>query len=447
MRLEHLTHYTDHDSKIHVFVKSFISHRRTKWVTFAKYFQGYSIRVEKFNRYSSPTDFLKGTPHYDTLEQNKFTIDMNDSLGAEARQVEQQAKGKKRKRVRSAVTSRLFGLGLEEGRILPSAGHPGVLAQTMIRFFKDGWTTGRCLELQVTPRAPRRPPRAPPLKGPPPQGYSLIETHRRVLKLEHFISGKEFPAEGLAALRAQAFSQRKYILADPTTLCLPLLLGHMRGGFDLQDNAAYRLRALATSIRGLVVYGSEITRLVREHLSGALLAGASDCLFDWPFTFLPDGLSSILSEGLPMTDSDQIITRRIEKEQVRARPIRPACGPGLKRARVAGRPPRAHPDQEDPVVQPARRHVRAHVRGRGRALGHRHLFGRVHAAPAPDPEHARGQLRPRGLPVAAPAPRRPGRGGPSRPGPSRPGPSVSAGRECPAPSVSAGPGVNARPRV
>ena len=145
-----------------------------------------------------------------------------------------------------------------------------------------------------------------------------MEAHRRVLRLEHFLSDKDVPVSDAAALRARAFAPGKYILVDPVTLCLPLLLGHLRGSFSVQDNAGYRSRAVLASIRALVAYGSELTRLIRQHLSEPRQGEAEPWLMELPFTFLPQGMRAAFTDGLAGIEPEQIVARRLEKEQVDA---------------------------------------------------------------------------------------------------------------------------------
>lgn len=139
------------------------------------------------------------------------------------------------------------------------------------------------------------------------------------MRLEQFLSDDQYaPTPEIAALRARAFAPDKYILVDPVTLCLPLLLGNLRGSFDVQDNAGYRSRAVLASIQTLIQYGSELTQLIRQRLSEDLQREAEPWLMDHPSAFLPPGMRGLFSHGLTGVEPQQIVGRRLEKEQVRA---------------------------------------------------------------------------------------------------------------------------------
>ena len=135
------------------------------------------------------------------------------------------------------------------------------------------------------------------------------------MRLEQFLADKDVPLADTAAQRARAFGPGKYIVVDPVTLCIPLLLGYLRGSFNMQDTAGFRCRAVLASIHALTAYGLELSRLIREHLSAPLQAEAEPYLVEWPFPFIPDGMRSTLSAGLTGIDPGQIVARRIEKEQ------------------------------------------------------------------------------------------------------------------------------------
>ena len=115
-------------------------------------------------------------------------------------------------------------------------------------------------------------------------------------------------------LRAQAMSARKYILVDPITLALPMLLGHLRGSFDIQADATYRLLAVAGSLAPLLKYGVELTAVARGYLSNGDRVDASPFTFYHPFAFLPERLRCTLDQA-QMDAAATSITRRIEKEQ------------------------------------------------------------------------------------------------------------------------------------
>ena len=84
------------------------------------------------------------------------------------------------------------------------------------------------------------------------QAYPLLEVHRRLMRLEHFVMGKSIPVESIAHMRIEAMAARKYVLIDPITLCFPMILGHLRGAFAVQENAGFRLQALMVSLIPLV---------------------------------------------------------------------------------------------------------------------------------------------------------------------------------------------------
>lgn len=116
--------------------------------------------------------------------------------------------------------------------------------------------------------------------------------------------------------RADAFAASKYLVVDPSTLCIPAILCHLRGSCAVQDNAAYRVRAVFASIVPLVRYGLELSQLAHAHVAPALLDQASHCLFDWPFDFLPEAARA--SIAVPAQQGgDPSVERRLEKELVR----------------------------------------------------------------------------------------------------------------------------------
>lgn len=159
MKIEFMTHYQGGDQKVHVYIKSNISHRKSRWMYFILSVLGHSLKLVKFGRYKTPLDSMKGTPFYEELTRNKFTIDMNDAMPVTA-EIEPMPVPDpalvKRKRSRTVTINRLFCTGIEEGQLLPSAGQSGFMFLTMNRYFKGEWTREHCLDLQVPPAAPRR---------------------------------------------------------------------------------------------------------------------------------------------------------------------------------------------------------------------------------------------------------------------------------------------------
>ena len=245
------------------------------------------------------------------------------------------------------------------------------------------------------------------------------------MRLEQFLADKDVPLADTAAQRARAFGPGKYIVVDPVTLCIPLLLGYLRGSFNMQDTAGFRCRAVLASIHALTAYGLELSRLIREHLSAPLQAEAEPYLVEWPFPFIPDGMRSTLSAGLTGIDPGQIVARRIEKEQasrMRESSARVECASRVRessaRTRVcvrapdththttcAGRLPGGRADETGAGHKPRDSLSRTHG-GRGwRAPLVGHGRAELHAAPPAHAEHAGRRVRPGGVPGPAPAAR------------------------------------------
>jgi hypothetical protein len=319
MKLEFITHYHSEESRaVIVIAKALVSHRRTKWNKFLKLLNGSSLEMCKVKRYHSPIKDLRGTAHEDEVHKNLFTVEMNDALPEEPPEREETPKKKKKskraeedeeqkkkktklaKQVKTEARSpiqRLMEMEVVSGKILPSATKRGALQKTTLEVFGQEWSRGSCVDLRV---------------------FWMLEAHRRILGLEHFLAARGVERR-LPELRALALTTRKYILIDPITLALPMLLGHLRGSFDVQADATYRLLAVAASLGPLLRYGVELSVVARGRLSDQHLAEATPFLFDWPFTFLPDGMRATLAAG-QMVDAPASITRRIEKEQALPRP-------------------------------------------------------------------------------------------------------------------------------
>lgn len=152
MKIEFMTHYQARDSKVHVYIKSIISHRKSRWMAFVQLVMGHSLKMVKYGRYQTPFDCMKGTSFNNELTSNRFTIDMNDST-PETPDVEPASVADpvavKRKRSRTALTTRLFSSAIEEGGIVIQGKKNGLLERTMIRMFRGEWTRGHCEELKV----------------------------------------------------------------------------------------------------------------------------------------------------------------------------------------------------------------------------------------------------------------------------------------------------------
>ena len=197
--------------------------------------------------------------------------------------------------------------------------------------------------------------------------------------------------------RADAFAASKYLIVEPSTLCVPAILCHLRGACLVQDNAGYRVRAVIASIVPLVRYGSELSQLAQQHVSPALLAQASGVLFNWPFDFLPETARASLAAPSQQRD-DPSVARRLEKEQASL------VHWGCKRATCnfndsppavcAGRPARIEADGEGAHAEPARRLLHQDERGSQGVAGHRHVPQGTHALAPSNAQHARRGVRP-----------------------------------------------------
>ena len=383
MKLEFITHYRSEESgAFTVIAKSRISHRRTKWNKFLKLMNGSSLDICKVKRYNSPIKELKGTPHEDEVHKNLFTVDMNDALPCDPPEIEKKSpkkKGrshhtKKSRQSPNAAIDRLLQKDVAAGKVLPSATKRGALQKTMDAVFGQEWSRGSCVDLRV---------------------FWLLEVHRRILGLEHFLATRGVERR-LAELRSHALTARKYLLLDPITLALPMLLGHLRGSFDIQADATYRLLAVAASLGPLLKYGMELTTVARGRLSGQHLAEASPFLFEWPFPFLPEGMRSTMAAG-QMADASASIARRIEKEQVW-----PGCQAVFRSLTrpAAGRRAGARAHQGSVSQEPAAPDVHAPHRAGPGPAGRGLARQGVHAPPPPDAEHAGRGVRPGGVPGA-----------------------------------------------
>lgn len=319
MKVEFLTHHAQEGSSFLVIAKSKISHRKSKWTKFVHLLQGYRLQIVKGRRYSSPINEYKGTPLYDEVHKNMFTPDMNEPPAPEPEEppakvelpAKTKTKSKQPAKTRTKPPStqeadapdcqitRMFSRELSLAKIIPANSRRGALYKAIAAVFGAEWSRGNCVNLRV---------------------YWLLEVHRRVLRLEKALEDARVDTEPLAPQRAQAFWAKKYVLIDPLTLGVPMLLGHLRGGFDLQADASHRLMAVTASIHPLLRYGMDLTAVAREGLRGASPPAVDECLFDWPFPFLPDWMQKTLAAS-PVPNAAANIERRVEKEQVPARQL------------------------------------------------------------------------------------------------------------------------------
>jgi hypothetical protein len=318
MKIEFLTHHNQEGSTFLVMAKSKVSHRKSKWTKFVNLVQGYRLEMVKVRRYTSPIHEYKDTPLYDEIHKNLFTSDMNGATepappakSEPPANSKTQAQAKPNQPARKGSQpppdeqiARLFTGELALARIIPSESKRGALNKAIMSVFGPEWSRGNCVNLRV---------------------YWLLEVHRRVLRLEQTLADARVDTAPLAPQRAQAFSARKYVLIDPLTLGVPMLLGHLRGAFDLQADASYRLLAVTASIHPLLRYGMDLTAVARERLAGTGAPAVDGCLFEWPFPFLPDWMRKTLAAS-PVPNAATNIERRVEKEQVwtRSRPRRPS---------------------------------------------------------------------------------------------------------------------------
>ena len=158
MKIECMTHYQGRDQKVYVYIKSKISHRKSKWTHFILSVLGHSLKLVKSGKYRTPLDSMKGSPFYEELTRNHFTIDMNDSMPMPAEIEPMPASDPalaKRKRSRMGTINRLFSTDIGDGQILPTASQPGLMFYTMNKYFKAEWAREHCLDLQVPPPASR----------------------------------------------------------------------------------------------------------------------------------------------------------------------------------------------------------------------------------------------------------------------------------------------------
>ena len=298
MKLEFTTHFRSEETNaITVIAKSKTSHRRSKWNKFLKMVNGHSLEIYKVYRFKSPIRELKDTPASDEVHSNIFTIDMNDARPDEPDEPSPRKKSKSKAAKKSRTEParsivRLLEKDVASGKVIPSSTKRGALQKTTLAVFGQDWSRGNCVDLRV---------------------FWLLEVHRRILALEHFMESRGV-ARRLPELRAHALSAQKYILVDPVTLALPMLLGKLRGSFDIQADATYRLLAVTASLGPLLKYGVELTGVARGHLSNQSLAEASPFLFAQPFSFLPESMRGAL-DAASMPNAAASITRRIEKEQ------------------------------------------------------------------------------------------------------------------------------------
>jgi len=163
MKIEFMTHYQGRDAKVHVYIKSNISHRKSKWTHFLISILGHSLKLVKYGKYRTPLDSMKGTPFYDELTNNRFTIDMNDSMPVAA-DIEPppapNAEPPKRNRGRTVLVTRVFNLDVADGQILPKAGdQSGYMFRAMRLFFGESLGRDHYKELQVPPAPPSGCPR------------------------------------------------------------------------------------------------------------------------------------------------------------------------------------------------------------------------------------------------------------------------------------------------
>ena len=314
MKIEFMTHHAREDAGFTVIVKSKHSQRKTKWTKFMNLFLGHTLEMIKGRRHDSPIRDLRDTPLYDEVHRNVFTTVATLAQAVPA--TEQEApvppaamsalpEPERNQETAAATpecfTTRLFAQPLALNKVLPSPSHRGALQKTVFAVFGQEWSRGSCVDLRV---------------------FWLLEVHRRVLRLEQTLTSRGADVQGLSVQRRQAFEAKKYVLIDPITLAVPMLLGHLRGGFDLHADTNYRLAAVTASIHPLLRYGMDLTAVARASLPAHSLVAAEACLFDWPFAFLPAQMQATLAAS-PTPNAAANIERRAEKEQVRPRP-RPA---------------------------------------------------------------------------------------------------------------------------
>jgi hypothetical protein len=433
MKIEFLTHHAQDGAAFLVIAKSKISHRKSKWMKFVNLLQGHRLQMVKVGRYMSPILEYKDTPLNDEINKNIFTADMNDASAEPPaktkapERIESPAKIQSPARIQSPAKiqspariqspaktappakiqspaktvppaktalpakmkapakaeepdceiARLFTGELTLARIIPSDSRRGALYKGIDKAFGPEWSRGHCVNLRV---------------------YWLLEVHRRVLRLEQALAAARADTTSLAPQRELAFTARKYVLIDPLTLGVPMLLGHLRGGFDLQADASHRLMAVTASIHPLLRYGMDLTAVAHERLRGASPPSVGECLFEWPFPFLPDWMRKTLAAS-PVPNAAANIERRVEKEQVLAPPSvsrRPLTQPVC-----AGRRRGAPAHRGSAAEEPAAQDVHPPHQARPRAPGRRHAPQAAHAAPAPDAEPAGRRVRPRGVPGPA----------------------------------------------
>lgn len=157
MKLEFMTHYQSDDSKFQLIVKSKVSHRKSKWSSFSRLIQAYSLSIFKIGRYKSPIDEMKGTRFEEEINRNIFTIDMNEGMPwtVEPEEVAQEGQAlpqepKKKKRSRTLVITRLLGMDLDLAQLFSPDGKKGSLMKTMSKAFKNEWPHGNLKELQAS---------------------------------------------------------------------------------------------------------------------------------------------------------------------------------------------------------------------------------------------------------------------------------------------------------
>jgi hypothetical protein len=295
MKLEFITHYCQEDSTYMVIVKSNVSHRRSKWTKFMHLLQGRELEIVKGKRYQTPIHALKGGPHEDEIHRNIFMFnDRPQSPAAHSKTNSPTKKDtcKKSKNDSACVIGKLLEKEVIPGKVLPSDDKRGWLHKAITTVFGQEWSRGNCVDLRV---------------------LWLLEVHRRALALERLLASRGVSVARLAPQRAQAWAAKKYVLIDPITLGLPMLLGHLRGSFDVQADATYRLLAVVASIHPLLRYGMDLSLLARAKLPPESLADAGRVLFDWPFAFLPEGMRATVAAS-PVPSAVANIGRRIEKE-------------------------------------------------------------------------------------------------------------------------------------